>query len=356
MPGAILGLNAGDGEPLVVASGQADRETGRSLTPDSPYFLGSISKTYTAVTVLRLAEEGRLSLDDRVARFLPAFPRGDEITVRHLLEHTSGLKDFYMYLYYRPDRQEMIDLVTKEWSQDELLALSGRFGHWFDPGSDWAYSNVNYYLLGVIVERAGGEPLPQAYRRFLYLPLGIHRTWLAWHEDSREALPTGYLGPVEGWKHSEMFGELGATTVLDRSPVEWGAGGVAAPASDALRFLHGLFAGELLKRESLTAMTRFRATPPLGAEDSSASSLEDGYGLGLVKMERGGFTLLGHGGLFTGHTAGLWHLPDCGLTIALYFNRGFVQQRALLERIVPVVTKGRCVSSAAHPTTAPLKK
>jgi D-alanyl-D-alanine carboxypeptidase len=104
-PGAILGVAAGDGPPTIVASGQADREAGTSMTPGAAYFIGSISKTYTAVTVLRLAEDGDLSLDDTVARFLPSFPRGSEITIRHLLEHTSGLKDFYMYLYYRPDRE-----------------------------------------------------------------------------------------------------------------------------------------------------------------------------------------------------------------------------------------------------------
>ena len=83
------------------------------MAPGDPCFLGSITKTYTAVTVLRLAEEGRLSLDDTLDRFLPAFPEGSKITVRHLLAQTSGLKDFYLYFYLRPDRGEMIELVTK---------------------------------------------------------------------------------------------------------------------------------------------------------------------------------------------------------------------------------------------------
>lgn len=339
-PGAILGVDTGDGPVRVVASGLADREAGTLMTPDSPCFLGSISKTYTAVAVLRLVEQGRLSLDDPVARFLPSFPRGSEITIRHLLEQTSGLKDFYMYLYYRPDRKEMIELVTKSWSQEELLELAGRFGHWFEPGTDWAYSNVNYYLLGVIVERAGGVPLPEAYRRSIYEPLGLRRTWLAWHEEARGPLPTGYMGPVKEWKHSEMFGELGATTVLDKSPVEWGAGGLAAPVEEAIGFLRGLFEGKLLAPASIEDMARFRSIPPLGGVvDAEPGAPSDGYGLGLIQMERAGVTLLGHGGLFTGHTAGLWHIPDCGVTIALYFNRGFVNFRAALDQIVPGVTR-----------------
>ena len=93
-PGAILGVLSGRNPPLVVASGQADRDANRRMDPGDPYFLGSITKTYTAVTVLRLAEEGRLSLDDTLDRFFPSFPDGSKITLRHLLAQTSGLKDF----------------------------------------------------------------------------------------------------------------------------------------------------------------------------------------------------------------------------------------------------------------------
>jgi|CXWL01.1.fsa_nt_gi D-alanyl-D-alanine carboxypeptidase len=336
-PGAILAVDGGQGA-VVVASGVADRETGRPMAPDDPYFQGSIAKTYTAVTVLRLAEEGKLSLEDRLTSYFPDFPGGEKVTLRHLLTHTSGLKDFYMHLYYRPEWEEMFRLVTKEWTEPELLALSARFGYWFEPGTDWDYSNTNYYLLGVIAERAGGEPLTSAYRRFLYQPLGLERTWVAWHESALASWPTGYLGPVEDWPHSAHYtqhGGLGATTDLDRSPVEWGAGGVVAPAAEATRFLHGLFDSKLLKPETLAAMTEFRPTRALGAHAPDQS--QDGYGLGLVRMNRAGLMLVGHGGLFTGHTAGLWHLPDHDLTIALYFNRGFVDQRAALERILPVV-------------------
>lgn len=342
-PGAVLGVLAGDDPPILVASGEADREAHRRMAPGDPYFLGSITKTYTAVTVLRLAEEGHLSLDDTLDRFLPSFPEGSKITLRHLLGHTSGLKDFYLYLYLRPDREEMIAFVTKRWSQEELLALSGRFGRYFDPGTDWDYSSTNYFLLGVVVERASGLPLPEAYRRYIYEPLGLRRTWLHQHEEARAPVPTGYMGKVESWKHSEMFGELGATTVLDRSSAELAAGGLVAPAEEALRFLRAMFAGELLSSASLEAMMQFRSTPPLGGDSKAAppGSRPDGYGLGLIRMERPGFTLLGHGGLYNGHTSGLWHLPDHGLTIALYFNRGFIDQRAVLDRLLPILDRMR---------------
>ncbi len=335
-PGGIVGMWRSGAEPLVVASGLADLQSGRPLEADDPYYIGSISKTYTAVVVLRLAEEGKLTLDDPVGRYLPSVPRGAEITIRQLLDHTSGLRDFYTYIYFRPDRDEMVELVTKDWDEDEVLALVERLGHDFDPGTDWAYSSTNYFLLGLVVERVTGLSLSQAYRRTLFEPLGLVHTWLTGHEPDRGPLPTGYMGPLEGWAHSEMFGELGPTTLLDSSPIEWGAGGLATPAREALLFFGALFSERLIRPETLRWMTEFRTTQPLGIDDGAPPSQEgtDGYGLGLIRMERSGHELLGHGGLFTGHTAGVWHVPDCDLTLSLYFNRGFVGQRRVLDRLL----------------------
>lgn len=340
-PGAVLGVASADGNVHVVASGVADRASGRGMTPDEPYYLGSITKTYTAVVVLRLVEQGRLSLDDTIDRFLPDFPQGATVTVRHLLTHTSGLKDFYSYLYYRPDYDEMVELVTKRWSEGELLELSGRFGHWFAPGTDWDYSSANYYLLGVIATRVSDLSLAEAYREHVFRPLDLRRTWLPKHQNELAPLPTGYLGPVKGWKHSERFGELGATTVIDGSSVELAAGGLAASAEDALRFLRGLVGGKLLNPTSMAAMTEFRTTPALGNFDAKTGvePKPEGYGMGLARMERAGFRLIGHGGLYNGHSAGLWHLPECDLTLTLYFNRGLLELRPALDQIVTFLTQ-----------------
>lgn len=341
-PGGIVGILPAGGVPLVAASGTLDLPGTEPMLASQPFYLGSVSKTYTAAVVLKLVELGLVSLDDSIDRWLPSFPRGAEISVRQLLGHTSGLKDFYTYLYYRPDRDEMVRLVTAAWTEPELLELAGRFGHWFEPGTDWSYSNANYYLLGVIAQRASGLDLTGAYAHYLYRPLGISHTWLALHEPARGSVPTGYLGPVEGWSHAEMFGTLGATTVLDASPVEWGAGGLVAPAADALVFLDGLMRGRLLSPALLDAMRQFRPTPPLGgASPGDEATASEGYGLGLVRMSRNGFEVVGHGGLFTGHTAGLWFVADCDITVAFYFNRGFIRQREFLDELLEAVSSGR---------------
>lgn len=343
-PGAILAVQAGRSPATVVAAGHLDLQASRPMPAEQAYYLGSISKTYTAAVVLRLAAQGRLSLDDTIDRWFPEFPRAGEITVRQLLDHTNGLKDVYSYMYFRPDRDEMIGMVTGRWSETEVLDLAGRLGHWFDPGTDWSYSSTGYYLLGVIAERASGRSLPEALAEYVDEPLGLEHTWLAGHEPPRAELPEGFMGPVEGWPHSDMFGELGSTAVLDDSPVERGAGGLVAPATDAARFMSGLLRGELLEPSSLEQMQRFRDTPPLGFErDETGRAKENGYGLGLIRQVRRGVTFIGHGGLFTGHTAGSWYLPQCDTTVAFYMNRGFVGQGALLEAVAAfLVDAGYC--------------
>ena len=132
---------------------------------------------------------------------------------------------------------------------------------------------------------------------------------------------------------------------------------VMAPSEDALRFLHGLMAGALLSAASLEAMTRFRSVPPLGVMDTDAPAGDrsDGYGLGLVRMELGGggggggANVIGHGGLFTGHTTGLWYVPECDLTISIFFNRGFVGQRGVIDKVVGILSAS---GNRAQPCTA----
>ena len=112
----------------------------------------------------------------------------------------------------RPERDEMIDLVTREWTQDELIAYAGRFGHWFDPGTGWDYSSTNYFLLGVIAERATDRSLASLLRDRVFDPASATSTWLHEYEATRGQRGTGYLGFVEGWPHSEMFGDLAIFT------------------------------------------------------------------------------------------------------------------------------------------------
>lgn len=228
----------------------------------------------------------------------------------------------------------MISLVTKQWTRDELLAAAEVLPPDFAPGEDWSYSNTNFILLAAIVEEVTGEPFVVELRRRVFEPLGLERSWQSRYEDDPvELATTGYLGPLPFWPHSEMFGELGPTTSLDGGNMEWGAGGVVASAEEAAEFLAALLDGRLISPDSLLGMQGWVATGSLGAPGpDTPPDLEDGYGLGLIRVMRPGYQMIGHGGIYNGHTAGLWHVPECEATVAFYLNRGFSDGRALMDR------------------------
>lgn len=193
-----------------------------------------------------------------------------------------------------------------------------------------------------MVERATGESFAGELRRRIFEPLGLETTWLAQYEPPRAPLAvTGYLGPLPFWPASEMFGELGPTTVLDQTNIEWGAGGVISAAEESLRFLAAVLESgdeRIVSPVGRAAMQSFHPSIPLGRPPGTdLSGIEAGYGLGLVREVAPDFERLGHGGMFNGHAAGLFHFPRCDLSVALFVNRGFVQLLTMYDQLLPTL-------------------
>src|SRR5436189_1261277 len=150
------------------------------------YSIGSISKQFTAAALLLLQEQGKLSLDDKVAKFIPNLTRSKEVTIRQLLSHTSGYQDYWPQDYVMP---VMLQQVTKE----KILDLWARKPLDFDPGTKWQYSNTNYVIAGVIVEKASGKPLLQFLSEKVFVPLGMKSIYNTDQEKLSDSDPTGYL-------------------------------------------------------------------------------------------------------------------------------------------------------------------
>ena len=148
------------------AYGAARLEPRTSATPDMRYAIGSISKQFTATAILLLQQEGKLSLDDPVSRFIPGLTRGNEVTVRQLLSHTSGYQDFWPQDYVMPMmlKSTTPQSIADRWAKQPLD---------FDPGARWQYSNTNYTLAGMVVERAAGLPFFQFVRTRILEPVGL---------------------------------------------------------------------------------------------------------------------------------------------------------------------------------------
>jgi len=234
VPGASL-LVLKDGKPVLrKAYGYADLERGVAATPATNYRLASVSKQFTAAAILLLAEDGKLKLDDSVRRWLPSLPASDQgITIHHLLSHASGLIDYEDLM--PPGTTEQLN------DGDVLRMLSAETRSYFAPGQGYRYSNSGYVLLGLIVERASGQRLPEFLRRRIFKPLHMDHTLL------RE--PAGPQPEHRAYGYSEQDGRW-IRTDQDLTSATRGDGGIYSSIDDLARWDAALYDGRLLKDAS----------------------------------------------------------------------------------------------------------
>ena len=166
VPSASLAVVTDGQIAYLQAYGDASVEPRRPARPEMRYSIGSISKQFTAAAILMLAEEHKLSLDDSVARFVPTVTRAGEVTIRQLLAHTSGYQDYWPQDYVPP-------FMLREVSAEQILDLWARKPLDFEPGTQWQYSNTNYVIAGMIVEKVSGRPLLQFLQERVFAPLGM---------------------------------------------------------------------------------------------------------------------------------------------------------------------------------------
>ncbi len=313
------------------ASGSADIKNDIPMSPDGAFRIGSITKMFTATVIIQLAEQGVLTLDDPLAQWLPEvaaqLPNGDQITLRHLLTHTSGVFNIVEHDAYWADIfteakiDEATGVMTLDCAQHDPNDTLARYVYgqdaYFEPGMGWHYSNTNYTLLGMIIEKAAALPLAEAYRTYIYEPLGMTSTFLNCYEDSLVDVVHGYTGSGD---------TLTDLTGLQES-VGWSAGGLVSTASDLIAFARGLFGGTLFDDpESLTAMT----TPAPGTS----------YGLGIMV----GAEYTGHAGYIAGYRTLLNYAPALDTVVVMLYNNDGADpelaQAAVLNPALPLLGAG----------------
>ena len=294
------------------AYGTADAATGEPLTPDSVFRLASITKTVTGAMLLKLADEGRLTLDDPLAAYLPDFPGAHEVTLRHLVTHTSGLADFPNDAGY-PARK------ARDHTSAEMIAWIAALEPrtLFAPGEGWAYSNSGYVLLGAVIEKATGQSLEAAYQNRLFGPLGLHSMAF----DFPDAGPAS--SPVRGHRRSKDGSYLPAEAISMTLPGP--AGSLRATAADAALFGDALFGGRVLTPAGLAEMTRPGTlrdgrSNRWGMPDEWREGLKADYGAGVFVDDHTGRRRYWHSGDLEGFQTWLAHYPDDGVTIVLLRN------------------------------------
>jgi len=259
-PGVLVELDTARGD-IRVRSGYGDAAAHTQVPWNAHFRVGSYTKTFVSATLLQLVGEGRLSLDDTVERWLPGRIRGNgndgrAITVRQLLQHTSGLTDYLTGVPYLFDQagfeQHRFDTLT----QDQMVALAMSFKPQFAPGTQWSYSNTNYLLAGMIIERVSGRTWQEEVRHRIIEPLGLrHTTAPGTDPDIPGPHAVGYErfpGP-DATEDDPDYGDPIDATRLNPS---WGgaAGAIISTTDDANRFLRALIGGKVLRPAQLAEM------------------------------------------------------------------------------------------------------
>ncbi len=315
-----------------------DVAAGDPMTTGTGFALASISKTLTAAVVLQLVEEGRLSLDDRVAPLLPGFAMDARITVRMLLDHTSGLPD--NFLNPKIDRPLQRD-PDAAWTAEQAWAYVPAKRP--KPGRFWIYSNANYLLLGQLVEKVTGRPLATEIRTRLLDPLGLETSWFQAVEEPRAKGTVGYrIVTAAG-------GGVRAVLVAPKSDVmpfrsvvtaAGGAGSMAMTAVDAARWMQAFAGGRVLGPETQALMLGDVArTAPLKPRIP--------YGLGIQAVPIAGRPALGHSGRFLGFRNVARYLPGEGVTIAVLTNQGTQDPAKIAEALLKIVLPPLPIPSAS---------
>jgi D-alanyl-D-alanine carboxypeptidase len=315
LPALTAAYQLEDGTVQAFASGSADRELGLPATVETRMLSGSTGKTFVAALAVSLAQEGRLALDDRIERWLgesPWFarlPNGRAITVRMLLNHSSGLID-HVYNEAFGNAIQRLD-PERQFAPDELIGFILDSQPLFPPGQGYSYSDTNYILAGLILERAGGASYyEQIQHRFLY-PLGLSLTAPS-PGRIHPGLAQGYLdpkGPLAG---------LGATTldhgVLRFDPgSEWTGGGLVTSPRDLVRWASALYGGRAIGAKALAEMLGSVA-PGSGEQGRS------GYGLGVYQWTGDLGREYGHGGWFPGYRTSFAYYADHRVALAAQTN------------------------------------
>ena len=320
-PGCALGVFREGAIEYARGYGMANLELSVAITPSTVFDIGSTSKQFSAFAVLLLEQDGKLDIDDDVRKYVPELPHyGPTITLRHLMQHTSGLRD-YLELFYLGG-VHWKDVTT---SQDALEAIVRQKALNFEPGDEYLYSNSGFFLLSEIVKRVSGNTLAEVARERIFEPLGMRHT--RYLDDPQDIVPnrsTGYDRTDDGELEIEMS-----------DFEQTGDGAVNTTIEDLFLWDQNFYHPRVGTAEILERMQ----TP---------GTLQSGkpitYGLGLVMRDYRGLRAVSHGGSWAGYRAELLRFPDQALAVACLCNLGGTNPSELARKVAEVYLGSQMMS------------
>ena len=290
-PAVLAAVTDSKGESAGAAVGKGSLETGQAPPMDGEVRIGSNTKTFVAVVVMQMVQEGKVGLDEPIETYLPGLIKGEgidgsKITVRQLLQHTSGLPE---YTDITPGRSDIFQIKDHYIPPRDLLDTALGKPAAFEPGTQWAYTNTNYIVLGMLIERVSQRPVGEQIDERIVKKLGLSHTYFPapGEEKIRGTHPQGY--------HLSAGGKLEDITEMDPA-WGWAAGGMVSTPSELNTFFQAVFDGRLLTQASIDEMKN------VAVDASSRFGPGTVYGLGLIgtPLSCGG-TSWGHGGSIHGY-------------------------------------------------------
>jgi D-alanyl-D-alanine carboxypeptidase len=312
LPGAAAAMVIPGAGTWSGGSGVADRRTGRRVTAGTTFAIASITKAFMGALALKLAQEGRVSLDEPLSGTVPRWPYGDRITLRHLLAQTSGVSRFDGL--GSPIFRAIEGHPGAYWSPRRWLRYARRPS--FEPGERWQYNNTNYLLAGLVLQHATHEPVAVALRREILDPLGLRDVVLQPQERPRAGAAHGYGPAPSDQRERDLSDGSGFVPYRSMASAAWTGGGIVASAPSVARFGDAVLRGDILGRAARQQMTSFHDT---GGGDAYAAYA---LGVGQIYMNRiSSRPVWATLGSAHGFGSTLAHLPDKGITVTVLANR-----------------------------------
>ncbi len=338
MPGVSVAILYPDGRVWSGSSGLRNIALRTPVTADTAFAAASVSKTFTSALILALAREGDLDIDSPVAHYLPELALDPRITSRQLLDHTSGLRDYFFHpsidklLLSRPDRR---------WTESQALHYAGT--PYFKPGRGWHYSNTNYLVLGLLAERVGKATLGLQLEARFFGPLGLDHTYYQPDQQPGGPVAHGYrfVSADVKAKPIDLSDGTDLTPFTSVVTAAAGAGGVATTSTDLVHWAQALYSGEVLGKDVVLAMTQDSAsTRPYRPRVP--------YGLGVQLVDLAGHPTLGHTGRFLGFRSLVRWLPDESVAIAVLTNQSRTDPAPIASALIKIALGSRTTPPIAE--------
>ena len=311
-PGATLGVVLANGESFGLAVGYSDRELKTPMKPTDRMLAGSVGKTFAAATALQLIKSGKIKLDDRIEKYLgrePWFarlPNARDITVRHLMNHTSGL---VRYEFKPQFTKDLSGNPEKTWKPEELVAYLFDEKPKFAAGNGWDYSDTNYIVLGMIIEKVTGNKFYDEANKRLLKRLKLTGT-IPQDGPRLKGVVQGYAGPNNPFGGTDAMIQTGKFVINPQ--FEWTGGGYASTAEDLARWAKMIYEGKAFSADLLPQVLDGVAAPMLGRETK--------YGLGVIIRQTSVGTAYGHSGFFPGYMTDMMYFPEQKIAVAVQVN------------------------------------